>query len=688
MKHHATILFRLLAICMILSLVTGSALAADGDGNTIFLPVINRGSAGNTIRGQVLTADQVPVAGVTLLTQSGQSVITDGEGKYTLEGLSNNNYTLTPVKPGYLFSPESKDVTLPPEVQQVNFTTALVGCAEGLVNGGFENTTGWQLPITEYTASYSTAKAHNGSWSLRTGIISSADNRYSYSSGWQYVSIPSSASSASLEFWLYSLSSETSTADLPPKPQGNFIQSALGADIQYALVLNQAGQILETLIWQRSDTQAWTRYTFNLIKYRGASVQLVFGTYNDGYNGITSMYTDDVSLSICPGTTTPTPTPVSPPTCGNLLSNQSFETTGSWYIPLTAYPADYSTERAHSGSRSMRNGIIYSSHNKYSYSDARQTVTIPWSATSVTLGLWVYPTSGELLSLALPAKPQSADFGDEALGSDVQYVLVLDAAGAWIDTLLWQRSNSQTWTFHQFDLKKYAGKTISIQFGVYNDGGNGVTSMYVDDITLSTCAPNPTQTPTATVGPSPTATATGTPAACINIIKNGGLENATDWIIPLTAYPADYSKDRAHGGVFSMRTGIVNATHNRYSYSDARQTVTIPSNATSARLGFYVYASSAELDTVPLAAKPESLNFGEDALGSDVQYLLVLDAAETWIDTLVWQRSNTQAWIYHEYDLKKFAGRTIKLQFGVYNDGYNGITSMYYDDVALNICAP
>jgi hypothetical protein len=73
------------------------------------------------------------------------------------------------------------------------------------------------------------------------------------------------------------------------------------------------------------------------------------------------------------------------------------------------------------------------------------------------------------------------------MASDVQYVLILDHYGNWIDTLLWQRSDAQSWRHHTFDLDDYAGDTIRIQFGTYNTGWGGVTSMYVDDVFLEVC---------------------------------------------------------------------------------------------------------------------------------------------------------------------------------------------------------
>jgi len=76
-----------------------------------------------------------------------------------------------------------------------------------------------------------------------------------------------------------------------------------------------------------------------------------------------------------------------------------------------------------------------------------------------------------------------------ALPGDSQYVLVLNQYGQWINTLVWQRRNDQTWVSHQFDMGIYAGRSIKLQFGVYNDGWYGVTGMYVDDASLEICTP-------------------------------------------------------------------------------------------------------------------------------------------------------------------------------------------------------
>ena len=180
---------------------------------------------------------------------------------------------------------------------------------------------------------------------------------------------------------------------------------------------------------------------------------------------------------------------VAAPVCAvELIANGNFEYDSDWEIPATEYPAAYTTAAAHMGNRSMRVGIVEPAHNRYSYSSARQLVTIPADAASTTLRFWLYPTSGEsTANLIVPTHPLASTITRAALSGDRQYVLVLDEYDQWIDTLVWQRTDDRQWMSYEFDLAGYAGHTIKLQFGAYNDGLSGVTGLYVDDVSLEIC---------------------------------------------------------------------------------------------------------------------------------------------------------------------------------------------------------
>jgi hypothetical protein len=390
--------------------------------------------------------------------------------------------------------------------------------------------------------------------------------------------------------------------------------------------------------------------------------------------------------------------------CASAIVNTSFEDNTGWDLPITVYPAAYTTGAYHTGTRSVRTGIEVPADNIYSYSSVRsQIISIPADTTSITLRFWLYPTSSEPLSKALPAQPATDELDSAPLASDVQYVEVIKPGHTtnladdklW-ETVYWSRSNDQFWSFHEFnlDVTKYAGKDIKIQLGTFNDGYQGITGMYVDDVTLDVCNAGTTPPPVVTPTPGPTATpvATATPAptplpgTCNERIANNSFETVSDWDIPATRFSAGYSTDQAHTGLQSMRTGIIYDAHNRFSYSDARQFVSIPSNSSTATLSLWAYQLTEETPAIymptPVAHGPFSVQSG----ANDIQYVLILDQWQNWIGTLLWQRQNTAAWTNYTFDLSNYIGKSIYIQFGTYNDGLDGITSMYMDDVSLQAC--
>jgi hypothetical protein len=220
-------------------------------------------------------------------------------------------------------------------------------CTERLRNGGFENEEGWSLPVTAYRAVYSTEQKHSGDRSIRTGIVNSADNRFSYSSASQSVQIPTGAQTATLSLWLYALSTEGNLPSAAGVSDDATVQAIadgspaapLAGDRQYVLLVNEQNTVLARLLWTRSDARSWQQFTFDLTSYAGQTVRVLFGAYNDGVDGVTALFVDDATLVACPpsdanylpiiandpsptptlvltapSTTEPTPTPTLTPT--------------------------------------------------------------------------------------------------------------------------------------------------------------------------------------------------------------------------------------------------------------------------------------------------------------------------------------------------------------------------------------
>jgi hypothetical protein len=51
----------------------------------------------------------------------------------------------------------------------------------------------------------------------------------------------------------------------------------------------------------------------------------------------------------------------------------------------------------------------------------------------------------------------------------------------------WYHENLAYWLSRQFDLTNFRGQAISVLFGAANDGWNGNTALYVDDVYLEVC---------------------------------------------------------------------------------------------------------------------------------------------------------------------------------------------------------
>jgi len=173
--------------------------------------------------------------------------------------------------------------------------------------------------------------------------------------------------------------------------------------------------------------------------------------------------------------------------CWEWIVNGDCESNSGWTMPVTPATAGYSTGQAHSSSRSVRIGIV-DGGNRLAYSSARQRVTVPASAVTVTLTAWLYTVSTET-RLAVPS-PRLPEAAARTAVVDAQYVLVLDENLVEVDRLLWTQQDDRAWEPYNFDLSAYAGRTIWLHFGVSNDGLGGITGMYLDDVSLSACEPH------------------------------------------------------------------------------------------------------------------------------------------------------------------------------------------------------
>ncbi len=171
------------------------------------------------------------------------------------------------------------------------------------------------------------------------------------------------------------------------------------------------------------------------------------------------------TATFTPMAPTATFTPIAP-AAGELLVNGRFETGEGWRFGSTPVQAIYSTEKVLSGSRSLKLGVT-TELDRYSYTSAWQTVTIPAEARQSILTTYSYPVSKDWA------------------GRDGQNILILDSRFQIIQRLVSGLSNSQTWEKRTFDLSHLRGQTIVVYFGVYNNGyGNLPCAMFVDVVSV------------------------------------------------------------------------------------------------------------------------------------------------------------------------------------------------------------
>jgi hypothetical protein len=164
------------------------------------------------------------------------------------------------------------------------------------------------------------------------------------------------------------------------------------------------------------------------------------------------------------------------------------------------------------------------------------------------------------------------------------------------------------------------------------------------------------------------------------VVVNGGFEADGGWDFPDTPLPAATTGVVTHTGTRAARIGFGagSATPTRTAYSSVRQTVAVPSDALTATLRFHYYPHTDEATTN--AAVPDAAVEGSSALAGDFQYAMI---AETGEFLLTRRLVNAGGWLSQTVDLTKYAGQSITLHFGVANDGEDGHTGMYLDDVAL-----
>jgi hypothetical protein len=170
--------------------------------------------------------------------------------------------------------------------------------------------------------------------------------------------------------------------------------------------------------------------------------------------------------------TVSTPAPPSGAECVELVSNGDFERNGvGWNLLQGPAAPIYTNEQTFNGSsQAMRLGII-SGDNLASISAIDQMIPLPEDADNIVLSFRYYPLSEE--------KPGPGD---------LQYVDVYNVlTGQFAGRALGTQANDRTWLTEDYDLTTQAGQTVRLVIAVNNDGVEGRSAMYVDNVSIKAC---------------------------------------------------------------------------------------------------------------------------------------------------------------------------------------------------------
>jgi hypothetical protein len=104
-----------------LAVLGGIVYVANGDAGLTILRFAD-GETAYSISGHVRDAGNHPIPEARIATEASGFTTTDKDGTYTLINLVPGTYTITPSKPGWVFNPPTRTVTVPPEATGQDFT--------------------------------------------------------------------------------------------------------------------------------------------------------------------------------------------------------------------------------------------------------------------------------------------------------------------------------------------------------------------------------------------------------------------------------------------------------------------------------------------------------------------------------------------------------------------------------------
>jgi hypothetical protein len=161
--------------------------------------------------------------------------------------------------------------------------------------------------------------------------------------------------------------------------------------------------------------------------------------------------------------------PDAAPQLCELVTGADFETESSWTFNDLAQRVQ-PPEPVHGGVWAARSGLLPGEPGggAVTYSSIANQISLPDGWQSVTLTYWVYPIA------------------EDVDGDDMHYVGLRDAGEVW-HTLATATTDARVWEYRTLDLTPYAGQTVTLYFGVKNDGDDDTAAWYIDDVLVTVC---------------------------------------------------------------------------------------------------------------------------------------------------------------------------------------------------------
>jgi hypothetical protein len=267
--------------------------ATNPSSGTWWVGVYGYAAGSYTITGTVTTpaatysiSGNAGTSGATV-TAGSQGATSDGSNNYTISGLANGTYTVTPSKSGCTFSPASTSVTVSgANVSAINFT-ASCSTSSTLFSDGFESSTGWAVVDLAGTAgnwtfntsgTLPTAAPHGGSYLAKFNSYDAASGSQTRIYRTTGFAIPGTASTVTLKFWMYHDTGYSASAD----------------KVQLQVSTGSTWTNVGTAVNRYDGTTGWKQHTIDLTAYKGTTVQLGFAGISAYGNNV---FIDDVIVT-------------------------------------------------------------------------------------------------------------------------------------------------------------------------------------------------------------------------------------------------------------------------------------------------------------------------------------------------------------------------------------------------------